>query len=72
MLVSLIKFIRAHETVSEERPMLVHCSSGVGRTGTFIALWNTMDALDKGEVESINTFKTVLDMRRDRCHMVIT
>ena len=57
--------------MAEDSPMLVHCSAGVGRTGTFIGLWNTMEALDRGEVESINTFQTVMDMRKERCLMVI-
>ena len=68
---SLIKLIREQESVTADRPMLVHCSAGVGRTGTFIGLWNTMEALDKDEADTINTFQTVMDMRRERCLMVI-
>ncbi|XP_078330573.1 receptor-type tyrosine-protein phosphatase T-like [Crassostrea virginica] len=50
--------------------MLVHCSAGVGRTGTFIGL----DSLLKKGRESgrINVFEFVKQMREDRMTMVQT
>nr|XP_034335006.1 receptor-type tyrosine-protein phosphatase T-like isoform X1 [Crassostrea gigas] len=50
--------------------MLVHCSAGVGRTGTFIGL----DSLLKQgrETERINVFEFVKQMRQDRMTMVQT
>nr|XP_034335012.1 receptor-type tyrosine-protein phosphatase zeta-like [Crassostrea gigas] len=50
--------------------MLVHCSAGVGRTGTFIGL----DSLLKQgrETEIINVFEFVKQMRQDRMTMVQT
>ncbi|XP_025107111.1 receptor-type tyrosine-protein phosphatase alpha-like isoform X2 [Pomacea canaliculata] len=49
-------------------PLLVHCSAGVGRTGTFIALDILMDqALEEGE---INVPQVVVELRKDRCNMV--
>nr|XP_022306525.1 receptor-type tyrosine-protein phosphatase alpha-like isoform X1 [Crassostrea virginica] len=50
--------------------MLVHCSAGVGRTGTFIGL----DSLLKEgqESERINIFEFVKQMREDRMTMVQT
>lgn len=50
--------------------MLVHCSAGVGRTGTFIGL----DSLLKQgrETGKINVFKFVKQMREDRMTMVQT
>ncbi|XP_056002718.1 receptor-type tyrosine-protein phosphatase kappa-like [Ostrea edulis] len=51
-------------------PCLVHCSAGVGRTGTYIAL----DSLLKHgkETERINVFEFVKKMREDRMTMVQT
>lgn len=51
-------------------PMLVHCSAGVGRTGTFIGL-DSM--LKQGrETKRINVFEFVKQMRDDRMTMVQT
>lgn len=44
-LAKLIRKIVASETCSVK--ILVHCSAGVGRTGTFIALYQLMEMLDE-------------------------
>ncbi|XP_052219296.1 tyrosine-protein phosphatase Lar-like isoform X3 [Dreissena polymorpha] len=69
---SLVQFWRKvrsyadHETI----PLLVHCSAGVGRTGTFI----TLDYLhDQGlAVHEINVHDAVKAMRDQRINMVQT
>ncbi|GFN78763.1 receptor-type tyrosine-protein phosphatase kappa [Plakobranchus ocellatus] len=51
-------------------PLLVHCSAGVGRTGTFIALCNL---LKEAEItEKMNFQMTLLKLRQDRMHMIQT
>ena len=45
-------------------------SAGVGRTGTFIGLWNLMEAVDGGSPASVNVQQIVLAMRECRCNMV--
>lgn len=47
-------------------------SAGVGRTGTFIGLWNLMEAIDDGPPASVNVQQTVLAMRERRPSMVQT
>ena len=51
--------------------MIVHCSAGVGRTGTFIALYKLMEKIDNGLInETIDIYNEVMQLRQDRCFMV--
>ena len=48
-------------------PIIVHCSAGVGRTGTFITVDMILDQIKwNGIYSSVNVFKTVLFLRRAR------
>jgi len=59
---------------------LVHCSAGVGRTGTLITLYKMMETLDSqlhnedenGDIPdiSIDIFNTVIEFRSKRTLMV--
>ena len=51
-------------------PLLVHCSTGSGRTGVFIALDNLIE--QSKSVQQVDVFKCVSDMRKHRCRMVST
>ncbi|XP_013863727.1 receptor-type tyrosine-protein phosphatase H isoform X2 [Austrofundulus limnaeus] len=68
----LIQFrglVRQHiESDGTKAPTVVHCSAGVGRTGTFIALDVMLQQLEKEGAVSINDF--VRRMRQHRSHMV--
>ncbi|XP_056003186.1 receptor-type tyrosine-protein phosphatase kappa-like isoform X1 [Ostrea edulis] len=57
-----------HKINMSQHPILVHCSAGIGRTGTFIAL----DVLSRhGERKSkINVIEFVKAMRKDRMTMI--
>ncbi|XP_037801428.1 receptor-type tyrosine-protein phosphatase H-like isoform X2 [Penaeus monodon] len=71
----LLGFIAAvrRSSASAAHPVVVHCRAGVGRTGTFIGLWNLMDAVDAGPDSSgIDVYQTVLNMRKNRPIMVQT
>jgi cadherin 5 type 2 (VE-cadherin) len=72
-LVRFIRLIRSEYRPEEDGPILVHCSAGVGRTGTFIALDRLLQQLDKLSYNGyLDVYGTVLDMRRCRNKMVQT
>ncbi|XP_061662406.1 receptor-type tyrosine-protein phosphatase beta isoform X2 [Syngnathoides biaculeatus] len=71
---SLVQFVRTVRDFVDRSagagPTVVHCSAGVGRTGTFVALDRLLQQLDaKG---SVDVYGCVLDLRLHRQHMVQT
>ncbi|XP_071163472.1 receptor-type tyrosine-protein phosphatase alpha-like isoform X2 [Mytilus edulis] len=56
--------------VSPKGPIIIHCSAGIGRTGTFIALDYIVN--EANEVKYIDVFKCVETLRRQRVNMVQT
>ncbi|XP_017010293.2 receptor-type tyrosine-protein phosphatase H [Drosophila takahashii] len=68
-LITLVKKVKAERRPSYS-PIVVHCSAGVGRTGTFIGLDLIMQRL-KSE-SKINIFEIVKKLRFQRMKMVQT
>ncbi|XP_076078870.1 receptor-type tyrosine-protein phosphatase epsilon-like [Mytilus galloprovincialis] len=70
--IQLVHFYRKVklEDCDQLGPMVVHCSAGVGRTGTFIAI----DALYENgkKVNFVNVMEYVQMMRKDRMNMIQT
>ncbi|XP_067932758.1 receptor-type tyrosine-protein phosphatase epsilon-like [Watersipora subatra] len=62
------------DTARSQAPVIVHCSAGVGRTGTFIGLDILIDeAHDKSKrVPAVNLMKCVYNMRKQRTKMIQT
>lgn len=68
------------KNASEDNPRIVHCSAGVGRSGTFIALEHLMREIDSGDLETYDetygtdgtdlVFDTVNVLREQRKMMV--
>ncbi|KAK3880677.1 hypothetical protein Pcinc_014835 [Petrolisthes cinctipes] len=69
-LLQFLKVVRDTMTCTGKH-IVIHCSSGVGRTGTFIGLWNLVDLLKAHTTTNIvNVRRAVLDMRECRPSMV--
>lgn len=66
----IIKFIRQINSVYslQRGPILIHCSAGVGRTGTLVALDSLIQQLE--EEGHVSIFQTVCDLRRQRNFLV--
>ncbi|KAI5645110.1 protein-tyrosine phosphatase domain-containing protein [Phthorimaea operculella] len=73
---TLARFVRAFRErcpphAADSRPVIVHCSAGVGRSGTFITLDRALQQLQAHQ-EYIDIFGMVHAMRRERVWMVQT
>lgn len=69
ILINFVRNVRSHITTSA--PVIVHCSAGVGRTGTFIAVDYLLQFVDANPLDSnIDVFQFVNKMRANRVHMV--
>ncbi|KAL4764402.1 tyrosine protein phosphatase PTP1 [Aspergillus foveolatus] len=74
-LLHLIK-LSASKASSPQNPRIVHCSAGVGRTGTFIALDHLLQELESGQLLKVTdedtdpVFEAVNLMREQRMMMV--
>ena len=71
---TLVRFVRAfRERVQPEqervRPIVVHCSAGVGRSGTFIALDRILQQIRKSDI--VDIFGIVYSMRRERVSFLV-
>ena len=68
----------SREFNTSDSPRIIHCSAGVGRTGTFITLEHLMRELDAGFLEDYDAdgegpdlvFRTVEALREQRKLMV--
>ncbi|CAL1544883.1 unnamed protein product, partial [Lymnaea stagnalis] len=67
---ALVDFEQRVAATATKRPIVVHCSAGVGRTGTFIALRNVMREAE--DTQQMDFFTTVAKLRQDRTMMIQT
>lgn len=70
-LIQLVRTVRDYVNRSPgSGPTVVHCSAGVGRTGTFIVLDRVLQQLDSKD--TLDIYGSVFDLRLHRSHMVQT
>ncbi|KAI8786599.1 multiple epidermal growth factor domains protein 6 [Biomphalaria glabrata] len=67
---SLVDFEQRVSLFPTQSPVVVHCSAGVGRSGTFIALHNLIGQAK--ETGCMDFYNTVVKLRQDRVNMVQT
>ncbi|XP_033997475.1 receptor-type tyrosine-protein phosphatase beta isoform X13 [Trematomus bernacchii] len=71
LLISFRHLVREHmDQFSRHSPTVVHCSAGVGRTGTFIAIDHLMFQIERENI--VDVFGIVYDLRMHRPLMVQT
>ncbi|KAK2154947.1 hypothetical protein LSH36_253g04029 [Paralvinella palmiformis] len=68
-LIRFVKEVRSHLT-QDGGPIVVHCSAGVGRTGTFITLDRLLQTIEEHQV--VDIYGIVHEMRMSRPFMVQT
>ena len=74
-LVSLVNDIVSSREKGEESPIIVHCSAGCGRTGTYCTVDSVIRSLNKQEVreaEDSVIYRSVLGLRMQRMSLVQT
>ena len=59
----LVKFV--NEKNQPNKPIIVHCSAGVGRSGTYCAIHSAITQIDNG-AQTLNIPKTLIQMRKQR------
>uniref|UniRef100_A0A671MUZ4 protein-tyrosine-phosphatase n=1 Tax=Sinocyclocheilus anshuiensis TaxID=1608454 RepID=A0A671MUZ4_9TELE len=69
-MIDIIAAVQKQQQQSGNNPIVVHCSAGAGRTGTFIALSNILERVKAEGL--LDVFQTVKSLRTRRPHMVQT
>jgi protein tyrosine phosphatase len=69
---------RSDESNSTRGPLIVHCSAGIGRTGTFIVIHSILEKMKheskdfQAYVPMVNLVTTLIDLRKQRPGMIQT
>ena len=68
-ILAMLRTVRKFTKNMKDRPTVVHCSAGIGRTGTIIAINNAINAIEAkaGGIDCVDLIRSV---RNDRCALV--
>nr|XP_034332814.1 tyrosine-protein phosphatase 10D isoform X2 [Crassostrea gigas] len=71
VVIDFIQTVRTHITPEVKGPLLIHCSAGVGRTGTYITIDYLLQFVRDHDLgQSVDIFAWVVQMRKNRVSMV--
>jgi|JI6StandDraft_1071083.scaffolds.fasta_scaffold03735_19 protein tyrosine phosphatase len=59
-------------TVADGKGIVIHCSAGIGRTGTILAIVDAMRIINAGDFADLSIFKLVYNLRMHRYGSVQT
>ncbi|XP_046560439.1 receptor-type tyrosine-protein phosphatase eta-like isoform X3 [Haliotis rubra] len=72
-ILDFVRTVRSHLRPDMEGPIVVHCSAGVGRTGTFICLDYLIQYIEKHHLsDTVDIYRYVMKLRNNRVLMVQT
>jgi len=73
-LINIKKYFQDQSQLIKQGPIVVHCSAGIGRAGTFIAIDILIRKFSKGKLDllSLNVMETVKRLRLQRRGMIQT
>ena len=67
-LIELLDITHEAATENKRSPVVVHCTSGIGRTGVFLALYNSIEQVTFEE--SVNLFYVIKKLRLQRAQTI--